>query len=151
MEKFEKIIKEIKKISLSGEEKAQILGSLSSYVKETPVMEKEVERQIMHGSLRSRLLVLSKQIKFMPTIAILLMLFLGGGASLAANSALPGDVLYPIKLNVNEKIEAALAFGAEADAKVEAKHAERRLEEAEELAVSGQIDAETKAEIEARF
>lgn len=44
----------------------------------------------------------------MPFIAIVLALAvaLGGGASIAAEHTHPGDSLYPIKANVNDKVEA---------------------------------------------
>src|SRR5436309_3366576 len=81
----------------------------------------------------------------MPVFAIITILALmGGGTSLAAQNALPGDFLYPVKVNVNENIVAGLAFTAEAKAKVETDLAERRLEEAAELAEKSHMSAEAK-------
>ena len=85
------------------------------------------------------------------TIAIIIALLLGGGTSFAAENALPGDVLYPIKVNINEKAQELVAISSEADAKVQAKLAERRLEEAEKLAANGKLNAETSANLSARF
>jgi len=136
MEKFEKIINNIKEISLTPEDKARILGSVVSYVRETPVREPGVVKRRWH---------------ILPAVVMLLVVMLGGGISMAANDALPGDFLYPVKVSVNEKMETWIALSAEADAKVEAKHAEERLEEAEELAVRGEIKAEVKEEVKANF
>ena len=85
--------------------------------------------------------------KFMP-IAILLIVLLGGGVSFAAEGALPGDALYPVKVGVNERVRAALALGLEADAEWNVRQIERRLEEAEELSAEGELNAETRTEIE---
>jgi len=64
---------------------------------------------------------------------------------------LPGESLYAIKVNVNEKVQEFVAVSNEAEAKVQARLAERRLEEAEKLAVSGKLNAETSAELRASF
>src|SRR5438552_3912642 len=65
------------------------------------------------------------------SIAALIMLA-SAGTALGAQNALPGDVLYPVKLHVNEKLETALASSPEAKALVSADLAERRLSEADQ-------------------
>ena len=65
------------------------------------------------------------------------------GASYAAASALPGDILYPIKININERIETALAVTPKASAEVAARQIKRRAVEAEILAKEDRLD-ETK-------
>ena len=79
------------------------------------------------------------------------MIALGGGASFAAESAVPGDMLYPVKVQVNEQVRAALAVSAEADAEWEATLAERRLDEAHKLEAKGELDASVAAELGAAF
>ena len=69
----------------------------------------------------------------------LLIIFAGGSTSYAAQSALPGDALYPIKVGINEKVQLALARTPAAHAELDAEFAERRLQEAETLAVSGKL------------
>lgn len=75
----------------------------------------------------------------------------GSGISFAAEGALPGDLLYPVKVTVNEEIRARLAFSDEAKTEWEAARVERRLEEAETLVEQGRLDAEIRVEIEERF
>lgn len=80
-----------------------------------------------------------------------IMVLLGGTASYAAEGALPGDLLYPVKVNVNEGVQVWLANSDEAKARLGASLAEKRLEEAEDLAAQGRLNAEVRAEIESRF
>lgn len=84
-------------------------------------------------------------------IALIVALVLGGGTSFAAQQALPGDLLYPVKIGVNEEVRAALALSAEARARWEAERANRRLEEAEQLAVKNRLDIETEASVQESF
>lgn len=84
-------------------------------------------------------------------IALLIALLLGGGTSIAAQNALPGDMLYPVKVNVNEEFRSMLTFGNEAEAKFHAEKAAERIEEAEKLAAEGRLTAEAQADINANF
>lgn len=85
------------------------------------------------------------------TIILIIALFIGGGTSFAAESALPGDILYPIKVSVNEEVRSFTAISNKAQSQWDARRAERRLEEAETLAVEGRFNAKTRADIESRF
>lgn len=138
MIKFEEIIKKAKGVKLSKPEKAELRANLLVRVG-------IAERPVMQRSIINFL-------KPMPIFALFLAVaLLGGGVSFAAEGSLPGDVLYPVKLKVNEEVKAAVSLSAEAKANWEAKRAERRLEEAEKLAASGKLDAETRAKIESNF
>ena len=84
-------------------------------------------------------------------IAIIIALLIGGGASAAAESSLPGDALYPIKVEVNESVRGWLAFSNEAEANLQSKFAQRRLEEAEKLAANDGLNEEQQVRLEERF
>lgn len=86
----------------------------------------------------------------MPLIIIIAIL-LGGGVSIAAQQSLPGDALYSVKVNVNEKVVALAKVSDEAKANWDARLAARRLEEAEELAIKGELNADVRAQLEANF
>lgn len=76
-----------------------------------------------------------------PTSAVFfIVLALGASASLAAERALPGDLLYRVKTNVNEKVEAFLAVTPKAKAEHRVSLVEKRLVEVEKLAVSGRVE-----------
>src|SRR3989344_231596 len=83
--------------------------------------------------------------------SLVIALVLGGGTSFAAQSALPGDVLYRVKADINEEVIGALTLSTEGKANWNARRAERRPEEATELVAEGKLNAEVRADIEARL
>lgn len=150
MEKeFEKFIKRAKRITLSPDEKKKMRESLILFIERHPVREEVDSRlQLQKGSFLNQL-----RLKPMPVFAVIavITLMVGGGTSLAAESALPGDTLYPVKVSVNEEVWGAFAISDEAKARLAANLAERRLQEATTLAAEGKLTAEAQAEIESRF
>lgn len=89
--------------------------------------------------------------KRMTAALIVLALVAGGSTSFAAESAVPGDVLYPVKIEVNENIKSAFAISTEAEAALQAEFLAERLAEAETLAARGDLDATAAAELEERI
>ncbi len=92
--------------------------------------------------------------KGIPAMAMVLFLLVGAGAgvSYAAEGALPGDALYAIKLHINEAFLARLAANtAEAQARIEAQWAQRRLQEAELLAGKQQLTPERRLQLASAF
>lgn len=82
------------------------------------------------------------RMRLVPALAIFLLLVtLGGGVAFAAESALPGDLLYPIKIHVVEEVRATFTFSPLAKSQWEIRRAERRLEEAETLSEHGAMTA----------
>lgn len=66
--------------------------------------------------------------------------FVGGGVALASTGSLPGNILYPVKVNVVEPLHSALTFSTQARAEYESSLATERLVEAETLANEGKLD-----------
>lgn len=89
----------------------------------------------------------------MPTILIILSLVIGvsGGTSLVATQAQPGDVLFPVKVNINEEVRGFLTLTSQGKAEWDVARAERRLEEVEELAADGMLTADARAQVETNF
>ncbi len=141
---FEKLISEIRKVTLDPAAKAAIRQELLDFIKSRPVREVE----------SSRPLSLLADLKFIPkpmAIFLVIVILVSGGVATAAEGSLPGDALYPIKVGVNEEVRAWFNFSAEAKADLDARMAVRRLEEAEQLAASSRLNADTRAELEAKF
>ncbi len=87
----------------------------------------------------------------MPIIASFLIVVLSGVSMVgAAESALPGDALYSVKVNVNEEVRLALATPAQ-KADVAVERAERRIAELETLTARGDVDQTLREEIDARL
>ena len=71
--------------------------------------------------------------------SVLFVLLVGGGTAYAAQGTLPGDILYPIKININEPVIGALAFSASDEANWQTEKIDKRVIEAEELARQGRL------------
>ena len=84
-------------------------------------------------------------------ISLIFAVTLGGGVSIAANSAMPGDVLYPFKVNVNERVESRLVQDRDAAIALHIATMEERLKEAASLATKGKLDAQTAQELTENF
>lgn len=63
-------------------------------------------------------------------------ILMGGTVSFAAENTVPGDVLYPVKVRVNESVRGVIAVSPKAKAEWDVRLVERRLEEVEMLAVA---------------
>lgn len=137
MTKLTNLATEAQKITLSPQEKAFMRSHIFDVPAATP------RYAVSHFQFFS--------IKFAPVLAGLLIVLLGGGTAYAAQAALPGELLYAVKVNVNEPVREALAVSTEAKAAFHANIAETRLEEAEALAAEGKLNASTSAEIEKRL
>lgn len=87
----------------------------------------------------------------MTAAIIAIMLILGGGTSYVAEGSIPGDFLYPVKIEVNENVKSTFAFSNEAEAKLQAQFVAERLEEAEKLALRGELNATVSAGIQNRL
>src|SRR3990172_4378078 len=84
-------------------------------------------------------------------IILAIILAISAGVSYRAESSLPGDALYSVKTDVNERVSGWLALSAEAESEHQANLALRRLAEAEKLKAEGKLDAELKSRLEGEF
>ena len=142
--------KEAERIRLSFDEKAQIRANLHVFVRHAPVRKSDVVRYNQRTLPFWTFLQTNIYIRSM-ALTLILALFLGGGASYAAEAALPGDILYPVKIEVNERVREWVSVSEEAKAEWQTRAVERRLEEAEALAAENRLTGNVRAEIEARF
>lgn len=145
-------IEKLKDIKLSESSRARMEKDLLSYAQFHSVRaggdSRSIEQVPQRTSLLTRLFNLRLQHM---TAALLIALMLTGGTTYAAQGAVPGDFLYPVKVEVTENIQSAIALSNEAEAKLQARLTEERLEEAEELASRGDLDAEASADLQTRI
>lgn len=121
------------KIRLTARERAEVRHTLVNFMQQYPLPE-SADQPRMHLFLRPIAI----------TLAILVVITTAGaGISYAAERSLPGSPLYAIKINVNEKIQGALASTPQAQAQWNVQRIERRLEEAEQLIAGNRLDIRT--------
>jgi hypothetical protein len=144
-------IKAAAALRLTAEESTRAEKTVHAFMEEHPVnMAKAVlkKEQSSHASVWSSVFSL----RFGPAFAAVMILVLGGGSlSYAAESALPGDPLYGIKIHVNEEVRATVAISTQAKAEWEADRATRRIGEAEQLAAEGKLTPDTNAALMVAF
>ena len=133
-------------VTLSQSERAQMRGVLNAYIEMKPVRPvSNVSRARGWGGAWL----------FSPrpfATALVLVLFVTStGISYAAQSALPGDALYSVKVNVNEPIAGALARTNSAKAEWAMSVAGERLKEAATLAAQGRLSAAMQEDLRANF
>ncbi len=155
-EQLKKIAEKAKGISLPAQKKTVLESNIRAFMRTNPALS---VTSATAGSQIERTSTMPVRSYFlnpfwgrnpMP-IALMLILLLGGGTTVAASGALPGDTLYSVKINVNENVERLLAVNAEARAGVEARLASRRIEEAEKLGSENRLDDEKRTDIAAQF
>lgn len=124
-------------LSLTSEEKAHMRKYLETVMKASVSMHQVPSPFFFVFSHKS----------IMAMAVLLLAVSSGGAASIAATNALPGDTLYALKIEVNERIERVASFSKEAKAKVDITHIEERLREVELLAALEDTDTRTVEDI----
>ena len=144
-DKFEQYIESAKRVVLTPEEKAHIHAALLSAMRATRLEQADVRVAVPRWFRWYDLTLHPLPIILGLVVAISM------STSYAAEGTLPGDVLYPVKTTVNEEVRGWFAFSSKGQLAYEQNIAERRLEEAEQLAFHGRLNDETRAEIVERF
>lgn len=150
---FNKIQEGIKSIKLSEAEKSlmksDILSGvvLSPYSSVTNPVSPRLNYQWNIGGFTNSIF---KHKNYMTALLLTLMLALGGGSSVMAENAIPGDALYQVKVSVNEPIVGMLTLSKEGDVAWKERLVERRLDEVQKVVAEGALSVSTQAEIEAR-
>jgi tetratricopeptide (TPR) repeat protein len=142
----EKILEPLKQVGLKDHERQRVRSALMSYMRAHPVQTGVL------ATVASFFGGTNSSYRFRPAFALsLVVVFLGTGTSLAAEMSLPGQALYAIKLQVNERVMSSLAFSPEAKIEFNASLADRRLYEAEELIARGTFSPESVEVLHANF
>lgn len=144
------LIRVLRSIRLRDEEKVRMRNALLYYIQTNPVRNVDVPRPIYQMSSLfplSLFRVITSKPMYIPAIILVLSL-MGGGVSYAAEGSVPGDLLYPIKVRLNEEVRSAVAFTPRAKAEWAVRRTERRLEEAQELLTQNRLNQETRLRLE---
>ncbi|HUQ30102.1 MAG TPA: DUF5667 domain-containing protein [Candidatus Paceibacterota bacterium] len=146
---FEKLIADIgRQVTLSDSERAHMRGVLTEYMAFKPYRVTPAPSRI---SLFMRPFAFLAQPAFATLVAVLVIAVSSGGAAVAAEGALPGDVLYPIKVSLTEPLRLALANTPATKIAVHQQLAERRIDEVAALANEGKLTKATEEELAFAF
>jgi hypothetical protein len=132
MEKIEEQLKKLSIVKMSEEEKNRLRAGVISVVLDKP---------IRHIPIRSPWSLRYAPLFTKITAALLAVVLLGGGTlTFASEKALPGDWLYPVKIEVAENIiEGSLIHTPEDVLNWQQKRLSRRINEVKELKKKGAI------------
>lgn len=139
--KMKKFIKILKSISLSQKEKDVLRYKIEEFISFNPI---RGDIYVPKKSFYFSIFTFRTLAKGVSLVLIALIVVGGTGVSYASTDALPGDKLYNVKINVNEKIEEKLAFTTEAKVTVQTQKVERRLTEAQKLVEKNDLSPEKK-------
>lgn len=137
-------------ISLSREDHEMMRERIVAYMEYLPLTHNtapvtEVVRSIdLWRLFRSRHLIGALAVALMVTTTTY-------SVTSAATDALPGDLLWPVKVHVNEGVKTVFVSGDEARVAWERERMELRLEEASSLAAQGRLDAERQDAVSKQF
>ncbi len=145
-EKIFNLIKEkITKMELSSEEKSLMRSNISEkLIENIPVrFVEDVPSPYVADTMSTRSII-KFNTKNNMLIGAIIAAILSGSVSFAAQSSLPGDTLYPVKIHVNESVGDLVAVSSVSQAKWDTAKIERRLNEAKTLEKEGKLDAVKK-------
>ncbi|MDQ5952996.1 MAG: hypothetical protein QG551_224 [Patescibacteria group bacterium] len=139
--KLKKFINYLQSFKMTEIEKAVLRSRIEEFIAFNPIRsDVPVPKDPKYFSI----FTLRAIVKGMSLALSFLLIIGGGGISYASYDALPGDALYPIKINVTENVEEKLAFGTEAKVQIQTQKVERRLNEAQVLAQKKDLSPEKK-------
>lgn len=141
------LLKQLKKgsreIRLTVEEKSVMRRALVQFARENPIMhtaEAKHSRAVVspYSFMRK-----ARGFKIV-SATVIGGILIGGTVSFAAEGALPGNMLYPVKTEVNERVRSMVAVTPQAKAVWEVALVERRLSEMKEVGLMETVPLETK-------
>ncbi len=132
------------KISLSKAEKAAGRDAFMQFIQKNPLPQQASKT---FGERLSRFLMLSRRPLATAFATLTVFIMFGTGVTYAAQDSMPGELLYPIKIHVNEPVEGFFNFSPKSKAEWELDKMNRRLNELEGLKEQGPLDMKTKFQI----
>lgn len=133
---------------LSAEQRERSRAFLSEYMAMRPIAEGSTATPWF---VRIRAMIPIPRNRFSPIAALMVFLVFMTSTTYAAEGALPGNPLYAMKVKVNEELRGALTFSPEARTDWSINRTERRLQEAASLALVGELNEKTRAQLEANI
>jgi hypothetical protein len=141
--KLQKGIEYIKDIKLSDTEKHDVFAHLDAHMKKNPIAPK---RLVSPWSL---FFIQFKDYRLTHVLTVVLIyVCIAASITYAAERALPGDVLYPIKIYINEPIKSIAKTTSKAKTEFEKEKVIKRITEVETLIKRGEFDTKKRIQVE---
>lgn len=128
--------KDVERLKLSSNEKSELFGDFKKMMTDNPLEHRAVPSPL--GSLGFRV----SDLRRYTYVSLAIILAVGIGTTSAAEFSTPGDALYGIKRNINDKAVEVVAFTPEAKAEAKVTLVKRRLKEMEILIENDEAEAE---------
>lgn len=150
MKRFsEQLKKKSDTIRLRASEKAELQSRIVAFMEYHPL-----PASVQSKPLPKKDRILAEPYRVINISRTYLRLFAGTAAVLfvvavpaLAENSIPGDILYPVKVNVTEEIRGSLSFNSYEKVVWETTRLERRISEARLLAQAGKLTPEAEAEV----
>lgn len=141
-------IQQLARIELSSGARTRIREAIATYA-DVHTMPAVLKKR--HFVMQGFGAFFSRRATYATAAALVLVVATGTQATFAAEGAVPGDILYPVKVSVAEPVALALTTSGEAKAKLATRFASRRVKEASTLSAQGKLDEKTATELAVRF
>ncbi len=146
---FEKLIRvAAQEVALPADRRDRMRTLISEYMAFKPRV--APSSRVQATFFTESLFVLLGRPALASVMAVAVFAFTSGGVAYAAEGALPGDTLYPLKIAVTEPLRTALAGTPVAKAEWQIALAERRISEAAALAKDERLPEETEVTLAAQ-
>lgn len=144
MNKETSFLHTLQNVTMSTAEKTRLRSELSLYADAHPQVATEPAPTFLS------VLMSSRRFPMYATLATIVVLS-SSASTLAAESSVPGDAFYAIKIHLNEPLMSAFAQSTEGQARVSSALASRRAEEVVTLASSGRLTEEKQDYLDTAF
>jgi hypothetical protein len=143
--------KQSESIRMRASERNELRERLVSYMEYHPLPAEVASRKGAQKTLESIISEPFVAIKvsslYLRSFAGVFAIFLILGVPFVAERSMPGDILYPVKVQFNEEVRSGLSFSPYAKVAWETERLERRIAEARLLASAGKLTEEKEQEV----
>ena len=147
---LEKLRGNKEQVFLPESSKQRIRNAVAAFVREHPVVSETVVHPTQQRSFFMHVRAFFARPMFIPALVVLLFVA-GAGTTLAAHDAMPGDMLYPVRINVTEKVFTGVVLSEESKAQAHVELFEDRLDEAVALTAEDKMTSEVALKLETLF
>ncbi|HLP43842.1 MAG TPA: hypothetical protein VK145_01030, partial [Candidatus Nanoarchaeia archaeon] len=154
---FYTVINKAKEITLTSQERNSLFQSVDAFVARNPIKKSAQVQSVLPAPVKSPFFAQDwffafsqRSHNFYIATALVVLVVFGTGTSFASQNTLPGDLLYPIKVNVLEEVKAQFLPSSSRPV-YEIKRAQARVGEVKKLAAQNKLSDEVKVAVAARL